>query len=117
MSLPADWTRRRAIRIVAAGAGLPLMIAAVRASAPPARMFHWQGEVLDAVSELTLWHTDAALCRRVIRKIEADRTHPSPEGIAQFAAVFTRGVADYVAYGCPPHARGFYGSAFRPPTA
>jgi thiamine biosynthesis lipoprotein len=66
------WTRRRAIRIVAAAAGLPLMIAAVRASAPPARMFHWQGEVLDAVSELTLWHTDAALCRRVILKMEAE---------------------------------------------
>jgi len=81
MSLPADWTRRRAIRIVAAGAGLPLMIAAVRASAPPARMFHWQGEVLDAVSELTLWHTDAALCRRVIRKIEAE--------IARFERIFS----------------------------
>jgi len=33
-------TRRRAIRIVAAVAGLPLMIAAVRATAPPAQMFH-----------------------------------------------------------------------------
>ena len=53
----------------------------------------------------------------MIRKIEADRTRPSPEGIAQLAAVFTRGIADYVACGCPSHARGFYGSAFRPPTA
>jgi DNA-binding XRE family transcriptional regulator len=53
----------------------------------------------------------------MIRKIEADRTQPSSEGFAQFVAVFTRGVADYVAYGCPPHARGFYGSAFHPPTA
>ena len=52
-------TRRRVIRIMAAAAGLPLTIAAVRATAPPAQMFHWQGEVLDAVSELTLWHTDA----------------------------------------------------------
>jgi thiamine biosynthesis lipoprotein len=80
------WTRRRAIRIVAAAAGLPLMIAAVRASAPPGRMFHWQGEVLDAVSELTLWHTDAALCRRVIRKIEAE--------IARYERIFSLYRAD-----------------------
>jgi thiamine biosynthesis lipoprotein len=74
-------TRRRAIRIMAAGAWLPLMIAAVRASAPPERMFHWQGEVLDAVSELTLWHTDAALCRRVILKMEAE--------IARYERIFS----------------------------
>jgi len=65
-------TRRRAIRIVAAAAGLPLMIAVVRATAPPAQMFHWQGEVLDALSEVTLWHTDAALCRRTILKMRAE---------------------------------------------
>ena len=75
------WTRRRAIRIVAAAAGLPLMIAAVRASAPPARMCYWQGEVLDAASELTLWHSDAALCRRVIRRMEAE--------IARYERIFS----------------------------
>lgn len=65
-------TRRRAIRIVAAAAGLPLGIAALRASAPPAQMFHWHGAVLDAVSELTLWHTDAALVRRTFLKMRAE---------------------------------------------
>jgi thiamine biosynthesis lipoprotein len=74
-------TRRRMIRIVAAAAGLPLTIAAVRATAPPAQMFHWQGEVLDAVSELTLWHTDAALCRRIMLKIEAE--------IARYERIFS----------------------------
>ena len=74
-------TRRRVIRIVAAAAGLPLTIAAVRATAPPAQMFHWQGEVLDAVSELTLWHTDAALCRRTIAKVEAE--------IARYERIFS----------------------------
>jgi thiamine biosynthesis lipoprotein len=69
------------IRIVAAAAGLPLTIAAVRATAPPAQMFHWQGEVLDAVSELTLWHTDAALCRRTMLKIEAE--------IARYERIFS----------------------------
>jgi thiamine biosynthesis lipoprotein len=74
-------TRRRAIRIVAAVAGLPLMIAAVRATAPPAQMFHWQGEVLDALSEVTLWHTDAALCRRTILKMRAE--------IARYERIFS----------------------------
>src|SRR6202790_1039465 len=74
-------TRRRAIRIVAAAAGLPLLIAAVRATAPPAQMFHWQGEVLDQDAELTLWHTDAALCRRTISKIRAE--------IARYERIFS----------------------------
>jgi thiamine biosynthesis lipoprotein len=77
----ASLTRRRAIRIVAAAAGLPLMIAAVRASAPPPQMFHWGGSVLDAVSELTLWHTDAALARRSILRMEAE--------IARYERIFS----------------------------
>jgi FAD:protein FMN transferase len=74
-------TRRRAIRIFAAAAGLPLMIAAVRATAPPAQMFHWEGEVLDGLSELTLYHTDAALARRTILKIRAE--------IARYERIFS----------------------------
>jgi thiamine biosynthesis lipoprotein len=74
-------TRRRAIRIVAAAAGLPLMIAAVRATAPPARMFQWEGEVLDGEAELTLWHTDAALCQRTFLKIRAE--------IARYERIFS----------------------------
>ena len=70
-ALACGLTRRRVIRIAAAAAGLPLMIAAVRATAPPAQMFEWQGQVLDGLAELTLWHTDAALCRRTFRKVEA----------------------------------------------
>src|SRR5947209_20197412 len=65
-------TRRRAVRIVAAAAGLPLIIAAVRATAPAGQLFNWQGEVLGAFSELTLWHTDAALARRTILKIRTE---------------------------------------------
>jgi thiamine biosynthesis lipoprotein len=74
-------TRRRVIRIMAAAAGLPLTIAAVRASAPPAQLFHWQGEVLDAVSELTLWHADAAFYRRTILRVEAE--------IARYERIFS----------------------------
>ena len=48
------------------------MIAAVRASAPRPQMFHWQGRVLDDLAELTLWHSDAALCRRTFLKVRAE---------------------------------------------
>jgi thiamine biosynthesis lipoprotein len=74
-------TRRRAIRIVAAAAGLPLMIAAVRATAPAGRLFDWQGEVLGGLAELSLWHTDEAAARRTIRKVEAE--------IARFERIFS----------------------------
>ena len=62
-------TRRRFLRVVAAVAGLPLVIAAVRATAPKAHLHSWQGEVLGALSELTLWHPDAAYARRTILRV------------------------------------------------
>jgi FAD:protein FMN transferase len=79
-------TRRRAIRIVAAAAGLPLMIAAVRATAPGGRLFDWQGEVLGALAELSLWDTDAAAARRTIRKVEAE--------IGRYERIFSLARAD-----------------------
>src|SRR5262245_7710851 len=68
-------TRRRALRIFAAAAGLPLMIAGVRATAPKGQFHSWNGDVLGAASELTLWHTDAAFAQRTILKVrrEIDR--------------------------------------------
>jgi FAD:protein FMN transferase len=79
-------TRRRAIRIVAAAAGLPLMIAAVRATAPAGRLFDWQGEVLGGLAELSLWHTDEAAARRTIRKVETE--------IARYERIFSLARAD-----------------------
>ncbi len=48
------------------------MIAAVRAAAPPGQLFGWQGEVLGALSELTLWHTEAAVAQRTILRIRGE---------------------------------------------
>jgi FAD:protein FMN transferase len=79
-------TRRRAVRTVAAAAGLPLMIAAVRATAPGGRLFEWQGEVLGALAELSLWHTDEAAARRTIRKVEVE--------IARYERIFSLARAD-----------------------
>src|SRR5579871_4395982 len=74
-------TRRRAIRMTAAAAGLPLLIAAVRAAAPAGQLYHWQGDVLGAVSELTLWHTDAALAQRTIFRVRGE--------IARYERIFS----------------------------
>lgn len=65
-------TRRRALRIFAGVAGLPLMIAAVRATASKAQAYTWHGDVLGAASELTLWHTDAAFARATILKARTE---------------------------------------------
>jgi thiamine biosynthesis lipoprotein len=77
----AALTRRRAIRIVAAAAGLPLLIAAVRAAAPAGQLYRWQGEVLGAASELVLWHTDAALAQRTILRVRGE--------IARYERIFS----------------------------
>ena len=74
-------TRRRAFRIVAAAAGLPLMIAGLRATVPAGQLFNWQGEVLGGLAELSLWHTDEATARRAIRQVEAE--------IARYEGIFS----------------------------
>jgi FAD:protein FMN transferase len=79
-------TRRRVLRIVAAFAGLPLMIAGVRATAPKGQLYSWHGEVLDAVSELTLWHTDPAFARATILKVRNE--------IVRFERIFSLYRAD-----------------------
>src|SRR6185503_10140546 len=74
-------TRRRFLRVVAAVAGLPLIIAAVRATAPKAQLHSWQGEVLGALAELTLWHPDAAFAERTILRVRHE--------IARFERIFS----------------------------
>jgi FAD:protein FMN transferase len=65
-------TRRRFLRVVAAVAGLPPIVATLRATAPKARLHSWHGEVLGAVSELTLWHPDAAFAQRTILRVRQE---------------------------------------------
>jgi thiamine biosynthesis lipoprotein len=61
--------------MVAAVAGVPIVITTVRATAPKPRFHTWHGEVLGALSELSLWHPDAAFARRTIARVcrEIDR--------------------------------------------
>ena len=48
------------------------MIAGLRATAPKGQLLTWQGDVLGAQSELTLWHTDAAFARATILKVRVE---------------------------------------------
>jgi thiamine biosynthesis lipoprotein len=57
------------------------MIAAVRATAPSGQLFNWQGDVLGAWSELSLWHTDAALAQRTILRVRGE--------IARYERIFS----------------------------
>ena len=57
-------SRRSAITIVAAAAGMPLIGAAARAAAGE---FHlWRGAALGAEASLTLWHPDPVKARRMV---------------------------------------------------
>ena len=53
----------------------------MRAAAPSGQLFSWQGEVLGALSELTLWHTDAALAQRTILQVRGE--------IARYERIFS----------------------------
>ena len=60
--------RRRVLRVVAAAAGLPLAITGLRALGPKPELHSWRGEVLGALSEISLWHSNADFARLTILK-------------------------------------------------
>jgi thiamine biosynthesis lipoprotein len=74
-------TRRRFLRVAAAMAGLPPIVAAVRATAPTAHEQSWQGDVLGARAEIALWHPDAAFARRTILRVRQE--------VARFERIFS----------------------------
>lgn len=68
INTPTRPGRRRALRILAALASVPLTIGTVRAIAPKAERHSWRGEVLGALSSLDIWHADAGFARATIAK-------------------------------------------------
>ena len=74
-------SRRRVLRVLAGVASLPLLIAGVRTFAPKAQLHSWHGEVLGALSELTLWHPDAAFAQRTILRVRHE--------VARFERIFS----------------------------
>jgi FAD:protein FMN transferase len=64
--------RRGLLKVLAATAGLPLGILALRqlAGAPPP--VQWHGETLGAKASLTLWHPDPGVARRTIARMQGE---------------------------------------------
>ncbi len=62
-------TRRRAITVLAAAAGLPLFLKAGHAQA---RVFEWQGTSLGASASIKLYHTDEAKARTAVEAAVAE---------------------------------------------
>lgn len=64
--------RRRALKIVAAVAGLPVLAAGVRNFAPALKEFRWQGEAMGAIADISLWHHDAAHARAAFETVRTE---------------------------------------------
>jgi len=71
-------SRRRAITVVAAAAGLPLILGATKAQA---RLIRWEGTTLGAPSTIQLYHTDEAKARAAIDAAQAE--------LARLEAIFS----------------------------
>jgi thiamine biosynthesis lipoprotein len=61
--MTAKFTRRRALTVLAAAAGVPLLLSATRAQA---RMVRWEGTALGAPASISLYHKDEAQARAAI---------------------------------------------------
>lgn len=68
-------TRRDALRILAAGAALPLGALGLGLIRDAPRPVQWHGEVLGALSGMTLWHASPKVAERTIARlrVEIDR--------------------------------------------
>jgi len=65
-------TRRRFLQVFGAGLALPLGVLGWRATRDAPAPVRWQGEVLGAVSAMTLWHARSTVARRAITRMLAE---------------------------------------------
>ncbi|MCW5713107.1 MAG: FAD:protein FMN transferase [Bauldia sp.] len=69
---PLGLSRRQALKVVAATAALPLGVLGLRAIGPTPQFHTWNGEVLGAVSSLTLWHSNANFARTTMQRMASE---------------------------------------------
>ena len=67
--------RRRVLRILAAGMAVPLGVLGLRQLQGAAAPVRWHGEVLGAVSAMTIWHPNPRVAERAVARLlnEIDR--------------------------------------------
>ena len=66
---PKGFSRRQALKVVAAAAAVPVAIGGLRLLAPEARFHVWNGEALGAVSSMMIWHPNANFARRTMTRM------------------------------------------------
>ncbi|GGD41848.1 FAD:protein FMN transferase [Sinisalibacter lacisalsi] len=81
MSSRPPLSRRRALRILAAGVSIPLGVLALRRVRGQPQPVQWHGEALGAVAHMTLWHPDPGVAKRAMLRMQAE--------IARLEAVFS----------------------------
>ncbi|MYF88357.1 MAG: FAD:protein FMN transferase, partial [Boseongicola sp. SB0676_bin_33] len=74
-------SRRRTLRILAAGLAVPLGVLALQSTQGLPRPVRWHGEALGAVSTMTLWSVDPARASRALRRMQSE--------IARMEAIFS----------------------------
>ncbi len=79
-------SRRRAIAVLAAAAGVPLLLEPGSGKASTVRAVRWQGTALGAPASLSLYHEDAAAAERAIAAATAE--------LARLEAIFSLYRAD-----------------------
>ena len=65
-------SRRRFLKIAAVASTIPSLALGVHAFAPQGRLYDCQLDVMGTLSELALWHDDAAAADRTIREVRAE---------------------------------------------
>ncbi len=65
----AGFSRRQALKVVAAAAAVPLAVGLFRQFGPQPRFHTWNGMVLGGDASLTLWHPDEGYARQTIAKM------------------------------------------------
>jgi len=78
---PKGFSRRQALKIVAAAAAVPAAIGGIRLLAPAGQFHTWNGEALGAVSSMTIWHPNADFARRTMNRMLSE--------VARLDAVFS----------------------------
>ena len=63
------FSRRQALKVVAAAVAVPAVVGGVRLIAPQGRYYTWNGEALGAISSMTIWHPNADYARQTLNRM------------------------------------------------
>ena len=72
--MTARLTRRRALRVLAAGMAMPLGVLALRTTRAAPVPVQWTGSTLGALSSMTLWHPRPQVARRALDRMVVEVT-------------------------------------------